>query len=102
MDTIMMRLKWLGTSMIAIMLILTGCQGEEGIDTQEPEDTQEEQIVSIAETFIDLLNEGNYEDATEHFDETMAKELSPSALEEIWVLIKNINQLKKLMVIRLF
>ncbi len=38
----------------------------------------------MAITFIDELNEGNYEEATGNFDETMNEQVGAADLKEIW------------------
>lgn len=92
---VMKRLHWIGLIMLASVVLLTGCnQGEEQMDKnteeQDSESVQEtEQLISAAESFINQLNEGNYEEATENFDETMSKQVTPDDLEEVWVTLQS-------------
>lgn len=65
---------------LMISLIAAGCNNE---DTSELNEETEE-LVETAESFIDHLDAGNYEEAYEYFDETMAAELQPDVLEEVW------------------
>lgn len=96
-DFFMKKVKWLGLAMLALLLMLTGCnQGDEeepaeqSTDEQSAEDSQDnEAIIGIAETFVDQLSVGNYEEATEHFDETMASQLTAADLEELWQTLNN-------------
>lgn len=57
-------------------------------DTGAGNDTETAEQVEIAEQFIQNLADGNYEQATQQFDETMAKELTPEKLEELWTTIQ--------------
>jgi major membrane immunogen (membrane-anchored lipoprotein) len=96
---------------LLMVLLFTGCnqdnkepedvtnQGvnEETTENQTSEETGNEktdksqdnsEIIDIAETFINLLNDGEYEKATENFDETMNKEMGPDKLKELWEAIE--------------
>lgn len=80
--------------MVVVLVFFAGCTQNE--DPPEDEVTQEgeeqttgdreenEEIVAMAEEFIDQLNDGEYEAATENFDETMATEIDADGLEELW------------------
>lgn len=84
--------------MIAGLILLAGCnqsdeseeepldqnQVEQKEEGQSAESNESDQIVGIAETFIDQLNEGKFDEATENFDETMAEQLTADDLEAIW------------------
>lgn len=57
--------------------------------TEQPEDnngnlSNKDEIVEMAETYISLLVEGEYEEAVKYFDEQMKEQLTPEALEETW------------------
>lgn len=103
----MKKFKWIAFAMLAAAVLLAGCnQAEEqeepaddNADEEQPveqaeeeaeeqfsaEDEENEQLISMAETFIDQLNEGKYEEATKNFDETMSELLAAEDLEELWV-----------------
>ncbi|GEM_PF-1276795 len=98
----MKKFQWIGLVMAFALVLLAGCnQAEEPADqsTEQQEDTQtpsgekdetseenqaDEALIDMAITFIDELNEGNYEEATENFDETMNEQVGAADLEEIW------------------
>lgn len=65
---------------LMLSLIAAGCNNENTSDVNE----ETEELVETAESFIDHLDAGNYEEAYEYFDETMAAELRPDVLEEVW------------------
>lgn len=87
--------------LLAAILFLAGCS--EGQDTEEPagslekgtepaeeqtkgenEDDMKDEAIVVAERFIDQLSDGQYEEATENFDATMAEQLRAEELQEIW------------------
>lgn len=87
----MKQFKWMIFMMLAVCVLLAACnqteEQEEPVDENQAEEennTEDEQIITIAETFISQLAEGNYEEATENFDETMSAQLTATELEEIW------------------
>lgn len=98
----MKKFQWIGLVMAFALVLLAGCnQAEEPGDqsTEQQEDTQtpsgekdetseenqaDEALIDMAITFIDELNEGNYEEATGNFDETMNEQVGAADLEEIW------------------
>ena len=51
------------------------------------EDTEE--IVTLAEEFIGQLANGEFETATQHFNGTMEAQLTPVALDELWVALED-------------
>lgn len=51
------------------------------------EDTEE--IVNLAEEFIEQLANGEFEIATQHFNGTMEAQLTPVALDELWVALED-------------
>lgn len=99
----MRKLQWIGLSMLAVMALLSGCNQAEEQEELADENREEEQVeeeteeqssaegeenellISMAETFINQLNEGKYEEATENFDGTMSELLAAKDLEELWV-----------------
>src|SRR5690625_4989455 len=90
----MRKLKWMGFVMVVVLVFFSGCTQNE--DPPEDEVNQEgeeqttgdreenEEIITLAEEFINQLNDGEYEAATENFDETMAAEIDADGLEELW------------------
>ncbi|MBN6206611.1 DUF3887 domain-containing protein [Ralstonia pickettii] len=98
----MKRLQWIGLVMAAALVLLAGCNQDEEPADQGTEEQRDEQTASDAEDgaagenqedeaqidmakgFIDQLNEGNYEEATENFDDTMNEQVTAADLEEIW------------------
>lgn len=103
----MKKFQWIGLTMLGFLVLLGACnqaeepeapaeQNTEGKaqtdETDEPstEDNQEnDQLIDIAENFIHQLQEGNYDKATEQFDEVMTEQLSPDDLEELWSDLEN-------------
>ncbi|MCF3943753.1 DUF3887 domain-containing protein [Oceanobacillus alkalisoli] len=83
---------------IVAILFLAGCsRGEEAEgpvdeDTVQPEEqvTDEsanattDETVAVAEEFIVQLSEGQYAEATENFDDTMAEQIGAEELQELW------------------
>ncbi|MCQ6276889.1 DUF3887 domain-containing protein [Bacillus sp. V3B] len=65
-------------------LFIVGCNQDEKEPELVVEDHESGENVTLAEEFIVMLNEGQFEEATGYFDETMTAELRPAALEEIW------------------
>lgn len=98
----MKKLQWIGLVMAAALVLLAGCnqedepadQGtEEQGDEQTPSDAEDETSgenqeneaqIDMAKGFIDQLDEGKYEEATENFDDTMNEQVTAADLEEIW------------------
>ncbi|GGN64775.1 MULTISPECIES: DUF3887 domain-containing protein [Oceanobacillus] len=97
----MKKLQVVSFLLIAAILFLAGCSGgknteesvetpEEGIEPAEEQTTDEngdgtrDEAVVVAEEFIDQLSDGQYEEATENFDETMAAQVGAEELQEIW------------------
>lgn len=97
----MKKLQVVSFLLIAAILFLAGCSG--GKNTEEPVETPEEgteqaeeqtmdenedgtrdEAVVVAEEFIDQLSDGQYEEATENFDKTMAEQVGEEELQEIW------------------
>ncbi|WP_208588572.1 DUF3887 domain-containing protein [Gracilibacillus suaedae] len=85
--------------MIAGLILLAGCnqseeseeeplkqnqEEQEGEEQSATESNENNQIIGMAETFIDQLNEGKFDEATANFDETMAEQLTADKLEGIW------------------
>lgn len=68
-------------------LVLAACTASD-----EPEADREnggpvegaEEIIALTEEFISALAKGEFETATQHFDETMKKELPPEKLAQLW------------------
>lgn len=106
----MRKIKWIGLMMAVVLVFFTGCsQGEEEpvedevnqeteVQPAEDEENQEleeqlkeenEEIIVMAEEFINQLNAGEYEVATENFDETMAAEVDAGILKETWESMEN-------------
>lgn len=50
----------------------------------EDKENQTEQVVELAGQYIDVLDQGNFAEATELFDQTVQAELSEEILTEIW------------------
>lgn len=76
-------MKQIGFIIIGLMLILfSGCNQEE--QPTNNADVEAGDIEKYAEEFIQLLSEGNFEEATKHFDQTMKEELPPEQLEAVW------------------
>lgn len=86
--------------MIPVLLLLAACsEAEEQEPVNENTGETEEQatdehaaddaVVGMAEEFIGQLNEGQYEEATEKFDETMREQLGPEELEELWISLED-------------
>ncbi|MRI67532.1 DUF3887 domain-containing protein [Gracilibacillus thailandensis] len=94
----MKKLQSIIAVMIAGLILLAGCnqsneseeepldQNQEGQDEEQSatESNENDQIIGMAETFIDQLNEGKFDEATENFDETMAEQLTADKIEGIW------------------
>lgn len=79
--------------LLVAMLLFAGCsQGEEEAEQDEgtsngqttEEQGEDEEVIAVAENFMDQLSKGLYEEATEPFDETMTEQLGPEELEELW------------------
>ncbi|GAE32613.1 DUF3887 domain-containing protein [Halalkalibacter hemicellulosilyticus] len=64
-----------------IALMLASCGNEEG-DAGNTEGVEEKE--RIAETFIQQLADGNYNEAREQFDETMREAISETELAQTW------------------
>lgn len=87
-----MQLKRSLIMFLLVSLFLVGCSTADQPETEHgPAEASKadnvqgaEEIVSLAVAFIDDLAAGEYESATQHFDETMTKELPPEQLEALW------------------
>ncbi|MCK0471013.1 DUF3887 domain-containing protein [Halalkalibacter sp. APA_J-10(15)] len=64
-----------------IALMLASCSNEEG-DTGNTEGTEGKE--RIAESFIQQLADGSYNEAAEQFDETMSEAISEAELAQTW------------------
>ena len=95
----MKKLQVVSFLLIVAILFLAGCSG--GEDTEEPAGSPEgteseeqtegedenganEETVDVAEEFINQLSDGQFEEATENLDETMAEQVGAEELQEIW------------------
>ncbi|OIJ15179.1 hypothetical protein BKP35_04835 [Anaerobacillus arseniciselenatis] len=89
---------------VSALLILTGCNDGEEQEIVDKDGTQENAIgetdgeteeidmdeaISIAESFIEHLSQGEFEEAAEFFNETMAAEIGAKELGEIWVTLES-------------
>ena len=70
-------------SILLGILALSGCGGEEEHDSFQESSEQEANIV-FAEESIMFLSEGQFDKATEYFDETMKEDLPAKELENVW------------------
>ncbi len=79
--------------LLVAVLLFAGCsQGEEEAEQDKgtsngqttEEQGEDEEVIAVAENFMDQLSKGLYEEATELFDETMTEQLGPEELEELW------------------
>lgn len=76
-------MKRLVIILIAISFaILAGCQSTN--DQGSDNDSESSEIVKSSKEFITLLEEGQYEEATNYFNESMKEERSPDSLKEEW------------------
>ncbi|WP_405098715.1 DUF3887 domain-containing protein [Oceanobacillus sp. FSL H7-0719] len=98
----MKRFQWIGLLLAAVLVLLAGCTQEEDSadggaaeqeNTEVETDTKDEAVadsqgneeqMEMAKTFIEQLNEGKFEGATEKFDETMNEQVTAADLEGIW------------------
>lgn len=93
-EFIMKKFYLLSIVLVAIVAILSGCNqddGQNGANTGEGAvegNKGDEEIIELAETFINRLSEGNYNEATENFDETMTEQLPREELEKLWTSLK--------------
>lgn len=95
----MKKLKLVGVVMLVILVFFTGCAQNEAppeddssqeIPEQVTSDVEEnEEIINMAEEFINQLNDGEYDKATENFDAAMKDAIDAEGLEELWVEIEN-------------
>lgn len=83
---------------IVAILFLAACSGETEEETSEAEQNETEQtevevedesqadeeVIQLAESFVEKVHEGKYEEATEMFDDTMREQLGTEELEELW------------------
>lgn len=79
--------------LLVAVLLFAGCsQGEEEAEQDKgtsngqttEEQGEDEEVIAVAENFMDQLSKGLYEEATEPFDETMTEQLGSEELEELW------------------
>ncbi|MDG5790078.1 DUF3887 domain-containing protein [Evansella sp. AB-P1] len=68
--------------LLLFTLLISACNNNVN---QEITNIDEEENIIIAESFIDLLVEGDFEEATFYFDEKKATELPPEQLEVVWL-----------------
>lgn len=78
-------------SLLLLVFIAVGCsqKEEEPKNQGETNNEKNEELVTIAETFIAQLAEGEYKAATEKFDETMSREMPASQLREVWTQLES-------------
>ena len=73
-----------------LLVFIAGCSGanDEGASEQDGpdqmEETVDEEVIAVAEKFIEQLNGGDYDAATENFDEAMKEQLDAEGLKELW------------------
>ncbi|MFA9556331.1 DUF3887 domain-containing protein [Evansella sp. AB-rgal1] len=81
----------IGLYSLMMVLFLAACNNgnDDGTNNAEESLNKEAKRVELAENFISLITEGDFEAATEHFDETMSDELPPEVLEELWESFQN-------------
>lgn len=89
----MKKFKWLSLILVIIMVLAIGCSQDEGQDKGQGDqdenlNLENEIIIDLAETFIDQLSDGDYQEATENFDATMADQIGAEDLEEIWLALE--------------
>lgn len=64
---------------------------------QLKESSNNEELITQAKEFVDLLTKGDFSKAVIHFDSVMTKAMPPEKLKEVWQsLIKQVGSLKKL------
>jgi len=61
-------------------------ESSEESSTEETEDSAEgdSEVIALASEMLDAIIAGDYEKATENFDDAMKEQLSPEALKEVW------------------
>ena len=61
-------------------------ESSEESSTEETEDSAEgdSDVIALASEMLDAIIAGDYEKATENFDDAMKEQLSPDALKEVW------------------
>jgi len=86
---------------ILVTFVLVACADESSDDnpedtTEESEETVEneseapdEELVTLANEFINNIATGEYEAASQQLNETMKEELTPEALDEMWVTVQD-------------
>lgn len=78
----MQKYAFLFLVMLGAALITYGCNQADEQGTENG--GQSEELITTAEAFIQLLAEGQYDEAAQFFDDTMQEELPPSQLEDLW------------------
>lgn len=80
----MKRFKWMSL-LLVLILLMVGCSQEDEPTEQGADDILDNDvIISMAEKFINQLNDGEYEKARENFDATMSAEVDVDGLKGIW------------------
>lgn len=93
------KLKFLGLLTLVVVVLFTGCTEsdqpfEDDPSKELPEEVtsdivENEEIINMAEEFINQLNEGDYDRATENFDSAMNDAIDAEGLEQLWLEIEN-------------
>lgn len=58
-------------------------------ESEAPDDSPDEELVTLADEFINNITTGEYEAASQQLNETMKEELTPEALDEMWVTVQD-------------
>lgn len=93
------KLKYLGLITLGVLVLLTGCtESEEPFEDDPSQELPEQvtsdivenqEIIKMAEEFINQLNEGDYDRATENFDGGMNDAIDAEGLEQLWLELEN-------------
>ncbi|MFO7979969.1 MAG: DUF3887 domain-containing protein [Candidatus Aminicenantes bacterium] len=77
---------------ISILLILTSLS----IMSQQKPPLPMSDLISTAKSFVEAMENGDYEAAVKNFDETMTKAAPPEKMKQVWeTIISQVGELKK-------
>ncbi|MBD3414543.1 MAG: alpha/beta fold hydrolase [Candidatus Aminicenantes bacterium] len=66
------------------------------MNSQQKSPYQMDELISMAKSFVEAMEKGDYEEAVKNFDETMTKLAPPEKMKQVWeTLISQVGELKQ-------